>query len=96
MASLKFYIIIIVTYFVLVLFHYPKYFWSLVWQDFTFVDNQGKKEIALRARENRISFGPRPKFRNRDRLETAKSPKKSVPYWPNIKEIFSDSVRYLG
>ena len=49
-----------------------------------------------RARENRISFGPRPKFRNRDQLETAKSPKKSIPYWPNTKEIFSDSVRYLG
>ena len=52
--------------------------------------------VIIRARENRISFGPRPKFRNWDRLETAKSPKKSVPYWPNTKEIFSDSVRYLG
>ena len=25
-----------------------------------------------------------------------KAKKKSVPYWPNTKEIFSDSVRYLG
>ena len=29
-------------------------------------------------------------------LETAKNKKKSVPYWPKTKEIFSDSVRYLG
>ena len=52
--------------------------------------------IGSRAWENRISFSPRPKFRNRDQLETAKSQKKSVPYWPSTKEIFSDSVRYLG
>ena len=26
----------------------------------------------------------------------SQKPKKSVPYWPNTKEIFSDSVRYLG
>ena len=25
-----------------------------------------------------------------------KAKKKSVPYWPSTKEIFSDSVRYLG
>ena len=46
MASLKFYIIIIVTSFVLALFHYPKYFQSPVWQDFTVVENQGKKEVS--------------------------------------------------
>ena len=46
MASLKFYIIVIVTSFVLGLFHYPKYFRSPVWQDFTVVDNQGKKEVS--------------------------------------------------
>ena len=38
---------------------------------------------TTRARENRNFFGPGPKFRNWDRLKTAKSPKKSVPYWPN-------------
>ena len=54
------------------------------------------KGVSSRARENQISFGPRSKFRNWDQLETAKSPQKSVPYWPNTKEIFSDSVRYLG
>ena len=57
---------------------------------------KGNIVYAVRARENRISFGPRPKFRNWDWLETAKSPKISVPYWPNTKEIFCDSVRYLG
>ena len=39
--------------------------------------------MTSRARENRNFFGPGPKFRNWDRLKTAKSPKKSVPYWPN-------------
>ena len=45
MASLKFYIVIIVTLFILALFHYPKYFQPPVWQDFTVVDNQGKTEV---------------------------------------------------
>ena len=37
------------------------------------------KMLICRAQENRISFGPRPKFRNWDRLETAKSQKKVGP-----------------
>ena len=46
-------------------------------------DKQVLPYIVRRARENRNFFGPGPKFRNWDRLKTAKSPKKSVPYWPN-------------
>ena len=45
MVSLKFYIILIVTS-VLALFHYPKYFQSPVWQDFTVADNQDKKDVS--------------------------------------------------
>ena len=60
-----------------------------------FISSPREREKS-RARENQNSFGPRPKFRNWDRFETAKSKKKSVPYWPYTKEIFSDSVGYLG
>ena len=51
-----------------------------VWPD---VDLKINVDHCDRARENRNFFGPGPKFRNWDRLKTAKSPKKSVPYWPN-------------
>ena len=46
MASLKFYIIIIVNSFVLALFHYPKYFLFPIRREFTVIDNQGKKEVS--------------------------------------------------
>ena len=46
MASLKFYIIIIVSSFVLALFHCPKYFLFPIRQEFTVIDNQGKKEVS--------------------------------------------------
>ena len=29
-------------------------------------------------------------------IGNSQKPKKSVPYWSNTKEIFYDSVRYLG
>ena len=41
-------------------------------------------------------FRPQTKIQKLGPIGNSQKPKKLVPYWANTKEIFSDSVRYLG
>ena len=64
MASLKLYIIINVTSFVLALLHYRKYFQFPVWQDFIVVDSEGKKEVSYSGDSTRTIFLSKQKWIN--------------------------------